>query len=67
MTHAVDSTVVSTAMELLSREGFEGFPEALKLLLNEAMKAERSAVLGAGPHERMRTVNPPLRGGGGWG
>ena len=52
MTHAVDSTVVEAAMELLSREGFEGFPEALKLLLNEAMKAERSAVLGAGPHER---------------
>ena len=52
MTHAVDSTVVSTAMELLSREGFGGFPEALKLLLNEAMKAERSMALGAGPHER---------------
>jgi transposase-like protein len=52
MTHAVDSTVVEAAMELLSREGFEGFPEALKLLLNEAMKAERSVVLGAGPHER---------------
>ncbi len=52
MTHAVDSTVVSAAMELLSREGFEGFPEALRLLLNEAMKAERSQVLGAGPHER---------------
>ncbi len=52
MTHAVDSTVVSAAMELLSREGFGGFPEALKLLLNEAMKAERSLALGAGPHER---------------
>jgi len=52
MTHAVDSTVVESAMELLSREGFEGFPEALRILLNEAMKAERSAVLGAGPHER---------------
>jgi transposase-like protein len=39
-------------MELLSREGFGGFPEALKLLLNEAMKAERSMALGAGPHER---------------
>lgn len=58
MTHAVDSTVVESAMELLSREGFEGFPEALKLLLNEAMKAERSAVLGAGPHER----SPARRG-----
>lgn len=52
MTHAVDSTVVASAMELLSREGFEGFPEALRILLNEAMKAERSAALGAGPHER---------------
>lgn len=52
MTHAVDSTVVGSAMELLSREGFEGFPEALRILLNEAMKAERSAALGAGPHER---------------
>jgi len=58
MTHAVDSTVVETAMELLSREGFEGFPEALKLLLNEAMKAERSVALGAGPHER----SPARRG-----
>lgn len=58
MTHAVDSTVVETAMELLSREGFAGFPEALRLLLNEAMKAERSAALGAGPHER----SPERRG-----
>ncbi len=58
MTHAVDSTVVEAAMELLSREGFEGFPEALRILLNEAMKAERSAVLRAGPHER----SPERRG-----
>jgi putative transposase len=52
MTHAVDSNVVATVMELLTREGFAGCPEALQILLNEAMKAERSATLGAGPHER---------------
>jgi transposase-like protein len=39
-------------MELLTREGFAGCPLALQILLNEAMKAERSAALGAGPHER---------------
>jgi transposase-like protein len=39
-------------MELLTREGFAGCPQALQILLNEAMKAERSAALGAGPHER---------------
>jgi len=52
MTHAVDSNVVEAVMELLTREGFAGCPEALQILLNEAMKAERSAALGAGPHER---------------
>jgi len=52
MTHVVDSTVIEGVMELLTREGFAGCPEALQILLNEAMKAERSAVLGAGPHER---------------
>jgi len=52
MTHAVDSTVIEGVMELLTRQGFAGCPQALQILLNEAMKAERSAVLGAGPHER---------------
>ena len=52
MTHAVDSNVLETVMELLTREGFAGCPQALQILLNEAMKAERSAALGAGPHER---------------
>ena len=56
MTHAVDSTVVETAMELLSREGFEGFPEALKLLLNEDISPETL-------RERdPRKLIPPLHG-----
>jgi len=52
MTRRNDSNAVEAAMELLSEAGFEGFAQAMKILLNEAMKAERSAVLGADLHER---------------
>lgn len=52
MTHRKDSNPVEAAMELLSEAGFEGFAEAMKILLNESMKAERSQVLGAELHER---------------
>ncbi len=39
-------------LELLSEHGFDGMAEAIQLLINEAMKLERSAVLGAAPYER---------------
>jgi transposase-like protein len=39
-------------LELLSEQGFEGMARAMRLLLNEAMKLERCAALGAGPYER---------------
>jgi transposase-like protein len=39
-------------MELLSHSGFDGVPEAFRILLNESMKAERSAALGADLHQR---------------
>ena len=45
-------------LELLSEQGFDGMARAMQLLINEAMKLERSAVLGAGPFERT-----PLRRG----
>lgn len=45
-------------LELLSDQGFDGMARAMQLLINEAMKLERSAVLGAGPFERT-----PLRRG----
>jgi len=50
--HTPDATSISSALELLAREGFEGMAGAIELLLNEAMKLERSAFLGAGPWER---------------
>jgi transposase-like protein len=45
-------------LAVLSEHGFEGMARVMQSLLNEAMKLERSAVLGAGPFERT-----PLRRG----
>jgi transposase-like protein len=39
-------------LELLGEHGFDGLAQAMRLLLNEAMKLERSTVLGARPYER---------------
>ena len=50
--HEADRTTVAHALELLTAHGFDGLAEALQLLLNEAMKIERSDYLGAAPYER---------------
>ena len=47
-----DATTFDAALELLTENGFEGLSTALELLLNEAMRLERSEYLGAGPYER---------------
>jgi transposase-like protein len=39
-------------LELLADYGFDGMAQAMQILLNEAMKLERSQVLGAQPYER---------------
>jgi transposase-like protein len=39
-------------LELLAEHGFEGMARAMQTLLNEAMKLERSEVLGAQPYQR---------------
>lgn len=39
-------------MELVSERGFEGLPEAVRVLMNEAMRIERERHLGAAPWER---------------
>lgn len=39
-------------LELLAEQGFEGLAEAMQILLNEAMKLERSQALGARPYQR---------------
>ena len=52
MTHQLDTELLTTVMQLLTKEGTSGFAEGLRLLVNEAMVAERTAVLGARPYER---------------
>jgi transposase-like protein len=41
-------------LNLLIDHGFEGMAQAMQTLLNEAMKLERSQVLGARPYQRTR-------------
>ncbi|MDA0657967.1 MAG: IS256 family transposase [Planctomycetota bacterium] len=52
MTHASQSNVCQSAVQVLTEFGFDGLAAALQLLLNEAMKVERSQFLGAAPYER---------------
>lgn len=47
-----DNKLLKEVIEVISREGSEGMAEAFALLLNEAMKRERSEALGAKPYER---------------
>jgi len=47
-----ESTPYRSVLQLLTEEGFDGFASALEILLNEAMKLERTAVLQAAPYER---------------
>ncbi len=52
MTHGVDSNAIEQVVEVLIDEGLEGMSRAFAILMNEAMRLERSRFLGAGPYER---------------
>jgi transposase-like protein len=52
MTNPIDSQLLTTVLQLLTTECSSGFAEGLRLLVNEAMVQERSAVLQARPYER---------------
>ena len=52
MTHPTQSELLNTVLQLFTREGLEGFAEGIRLLVNEAMRLERAAVLQAAPYER---------------
>ena len=52
MTREFESNVMNEVMELIAEQGLDGMADAYRILLNEAMKAERAAVLGAGHYER---------------
>ena len=52
MTRQTQSTELDAIVQLLAEHGFEGMSQAIEILLNEAMKLQRSEALGASPYER---------------
>ena len=52
MAQPIQDSSIHDAVELLKDNGFDGLAEAVTVLLNTAMVAERSEYLGARPYER---------------
>lgn len=52
MTHQEDYNLSSDVIEELSQNGIDAVPDLLRILLNNAMQAERSKYLQAGEYER---------------
>jgi len=52
MTHQNESNALDQMIQVLDQYGFDGMARAIGILVNEAMKIERSEVLGAQPYER---------------
>jgi len=52
MAQRLQNRTIDDAVELLKVNGFDGMAEAMTVLLNSAMVAERSEYLGAAPYER---------------
>jgi putative transposase len=50
--HQPDHNVIETVVQLLCESGMDRVAEAVRLMLNEAMRIERSQVLEAAPYER---------------
>ena len=50
--HQPDSNVIETVVQLLCESGLSQMAEVVRILLNEAMRIERSQVLGAEPYQR---------------
>jgi putative transposase len=55
MAHQNNDNKLDAVMELLIENGFEGFADVLRILLNEAMKIERDQALGAQLYQRTDT------------
>ncbi len=54
MTHTENTNIVTKAMQVVLENGLEGMGTAFAILLNEAMKIERSIFLKANPWERTQ-------------
>ena len=51
MIYENDCTLPNEYIEWIAREGLEGLPDLIRLLVNEAMRMERENYLGAKPYE----------------
>lgn len=52
MAHQADSSVIETVVQLLCENGLSHMADAMRLMLNEAMRIERSQALEADPYQR---------------
>jgi putative transposase len=52
MAHQADSSVIETVVQLLCESGLSHMADVMRLLLNEAMRLERSQALEADPYQR---------------
>lgn len=52
MTHQSNHSAIEQALEEIIRHGMEGLESAISVLINEAMKIERSRAVGADPWQR---------------
>jgi putative transposase len=52
MTHHTDPDLLNTVLQLISEQGTESLAEGLRLLINQAMCAERTQALQAQPYQR---------------
>lgn len=52
MPHQEHPTAFDQVVQLLADHGFDGMAQAMEILMNEAMKIERSEVLNAAPYQR---------------
>ena len=55
MTHQTDPELLNTVLQLITEQGTDGLAEGIRLLVNEAMRQERSQVIQAQPYERVDT------------
>jgi len=52
MTQQKEDTAIRTIFEIINSDGMEGLGDAVSILINEAMKVERSSALNAHPWQR---------------
>lgn len=72
MTHQHESSQFDQMVQVLDKHGFDGMACSIEILVNEAMKFERSDMLGIQPYERTnerhgyaigQNAQPPRRQG----